>query len=125
MNTVEVNLGKRNSSIELLRIVAMVTIVSVSYTHLCIIVQRQLPTFDLDFFLSVGPIWFLISLWEIILLMNIVFRIKQDWVKSIIIIMFFTLGYYLSKENLSLPFFLTQSLIMLSFLDVYKRQDYR
>ena len=27
MNTVEVNLGKRNSSIELLRIVAMVTIV--------------------------------------------------------------------------------------------------
>ena len=80
-----------------------------------IIVQRQLPTFDLDFFLSVGPIWFLISLWEIILLMNIVFRIKQDWVKSIIIIMFFTLGYYLSKENLSLPFFLTQSLIMLSF----------
>lgn len=81
----------------------------------CIIVQRQLPTFDLDFFLSVGPIWFLISLWEIILLMNIVFRIKQDWVKSIIIIMFFTLGYYLSKENLSLPFFLTQSLIMLSF----------
>lgn len=29
--------------------------------------------------------------------------------------MLFTLGYYLSKENVSLPFFLTQSLIMLSF----------
>lgn len=62
-----------------------------------------------------GPIWFLISLYEVGILMYFISAIKSNIIQLLVVVIFSYLGYYMCHHQIILPFYLNTALLNLAF----------
>lgn len=62
-----------------------------------------------------GPIWFLVSLFEVGIIVYFVSAIKSDIIQFIIVLMLSLLGYYLCQNKIILPFYLNTAFLGVFF----------
>lgn len=81
-----------------------------------LILLHKLPTFDTHFFLTIGPIWFLLALFIMLIMMNTFMLLKKEKDRFLLCAMVFTIGYSLGIRGIALPFYTTQAFVMMPFL---------